>query len=128
MNKLVYHIAEITQFAQQQGWQVLPYPKLRLNNSPKQTSDLFCPTADYNPTNNTVTLYVAQRHPKDVLRSYAHELYHHHQNLSGQMTEQSLQGANDPNYAQNNQALRELEEEAYKCGNMLFRDWADSKK
>jgi hypothetical protein len=36
--------------------------------------------------------------------------------------------ASDPNYAQNNKHLRGLEEDAFKEGNMLFRDWADIKK
>jgi len=31
-------------------------------------------------------------------------------------------------YAQTNKHLREMEKEAYTVGNMLLRDWEDSKK
>jgi hypothetical protein len=34
----------------------------------------------------------------------------------------------DPNYTQNNEAMRKLEKEAYLKGNMMFRDWTDTRK
>ena len=38
-------------------------------------------TAHYQPDNRVVTVYISNRHPKDVLRSLAQELVHHAQNL-----------------------------------------------
>ena len=82
-------------------------------------------TAHYNPDNMQVTVYVSGRHPKDILRSVAHELVHHRQNCQGKMNEPRATG---PGYAQNDMHLRALEEEAYLEGNMCFRDWEDGYK
>ena len=80
-------------------------------------------TAHYDPSNSTVTVYVDKRHPKDVMRSVSHELVHHAQNVRG-----DLQGASmEEGYAQTDGHLREMEKEAYTKGNMLFRDWTDSR-
>ena len=87
---------------------------------------LFAPTGHYSPQSSTVTIYVDHRHPKDILRSLAHELVHHKQNCDGH-----FQGAvsTDPGYAQRDQHMREMEGDAYRTGNvMLFRDWEDSYK
>ena len=40
-------------------------------------------TAHYQPESQTVTIYISNRHPKDALRSLAHELVHHAQNSRG---------------------------------------------
>jgi len=82
-------------------------------------------TAHYNPDNMQVTVYISGRHPKDILRSVAHELVHHRQNCQGKMNEPRATG---PGYAQNDMHLRALEEEAYLEGNMCFRDWEDGYK
>ena len=80
-------------------------------------------TAHYDPTNETVTVYVDKRHPKDIMRSVSHELVHHAQNVRG-----DLQGGSmEEGYAQTDDHLREMEKEAYTKGNMLFRDWTDSR-
>ena len=42
-------------------------------------------TAHYNPDSMEVTVYTSGRHPKDILRSVAHELVHHRQNCQGKM-------------------------------------------
>ena len=82
-------------------------------------------TAHYNPANMEVTVYTSGRHPKDILRSVAHELVHHRQNCQGKMDEPRATG---PGYVQNDMHLRSLEEEAYLEGNMCFRDWEDGYK
>ena len=82
-------------------------------------------TANYNPDSMQVTVYTTNRHPKDVLRSVAHELVHHKQNCQGKMNDT---GPTTPGYAQNDLHLRQLEEEAYLEGNMCFRDWEDTYK
>ena len=82
-------------------------------------------TAHYNPDNMEVTVYTSGRHPKDILRSVAHELVHHRQNCQGKMDEPRTTG---PGYAQNDKHLRALEKEAYLEGNMCFRDWEDGYK
>ena len=88
--------------------------------------NVFAPTGNYNPTTRTITIFVDHRHPKDILRSLAHELVHHGQNCRGEFKRDM---ATILGYAQNNPHMREMEIEAYKNGNiMLFRDWEDNYK
>lgn len=82
-------------------------------------------TAHYDPTTNHVVVYVTGRHPKDVMRSLSHELVHHAQNCRGQFGNTP---ATTPGYAQKDNHLRKMEEEAYKVGNLCFRDWEDGVK
>ena len=82
-------------------------------------------TAHYNPDNMEVTVFISGRHPKDILRSVAHELVHHRQNCQGKMKNT---GPTAPGYAQRDSHLRQLEQEAYLEGNMCFRDWEDTYK
>ena len=97
-----------------------------LESNIQGVNKVFEPTAHYSPNSHTVTVFVDHRHPKDILRSIAHELIHHDQNCRGEF--------NKPNntslgYAQDDPHLREMEIEAYKGGNiMLFRDWEDNYK
>ena len=88
--------------------------------------DIFSPTAHYKPHTQTVTVYVDHRHPKDILRSMAHELIHHAQYCAGQF-DQDVNTS--PGYAQTNQHMREMEKDAYFRGNItLFRDFEDNYK
>jgi len=81
-------------------------------------------TAHYQPEKRIVTVYISNRHPKDVLRSLSHELVHHAQNCRG-----DLQNAQtEEGYAQKDSHMRKMEEEAYLKGNMMFRDWEDTCK
>tara|TARA_Y100001973_G_C5208914_1_gene343843 strand:+ start:8158 stop:9015 length:858 start_codon:yes stop_codon:yes gene_type:complete len=83
-------------------------------------------TAYYDPDNHRVTVYVDNRHPKDILRSVSHELVHHAQNCRGEFDENSI---TFEGYAQENPHLRKMEMEAYLMGSgMHFRDWEDSYK
>ena len=82
-------------------------------------------TAHYSPTEKKIGLYTQGRHIKDILRSLSHELVHHNQNCRGDFDTggETMQG-----YAQEDGHLREMEREAYECGNMIFRDWEDNLK
>jgi len=83
-------------------------------------------TAHYEPESMKITIYMTGRHIKDTLRSLAHELIHHMQNCRGDLSGEH--GTTEEGYAQNNDHLREMEREAYECGNMFFRDWEDGLK
>jgi hypothetical protein len=50
-------------------------------------------TAMYNPATKSVYIYVTNRHPKDILRSIAHELVHHKQHCDGELENMSLEDA-----------------------------------
>lgn len=69
-----------------------------------------------------ITLYTAGRHPKDILRSLAHEMIHHKQNLEGRIGDGRIQTTN----VNEDEYLQEIEKEAYLEGNMCFREWTDS--
>jgi hypothetical protein len=82
-------------------------------------------TAYYDPSSMSIVLYCSGRHIKDILRSFSHELVHHNQNCSGNLSGQT---ETPDGYAQNDDFLREMEKEAYLKGNMQFRDWEDGYK
>jgi hypothetical protein len=92
----------------------------------ENSEDLLGKTAYYNPERKSVTLYVLNRHPKDILRSFAHELTHHAQHCRGDFDGQEV--STEEGYAQTNPILRKAEEEAYMLGGMLPRDFTDKLK
>ncbi len=94
-------------------------------SDPANAQDPLGKTAHYDPSSYTVTLYVDGRHPKDLLRSLAHELVHHTQNCRGDLTPEKL-GEMGDGYAQTNGHLRKMEQEAY--ASMVMRDWEDQYK
>lgn len=96
--------------------------RLFLRHDPHNALDPLGKTAYYDPEQMSVTLYVSGRHPKDVVRSLAHELIHHKQNCDGRLT-----NINTDNITED-QHLEELESEAYKDGNVCFRSWEDMYK
>jgi hypothetical protein len=100
-------------------------PRLFLKNDSENAQNPLGKTAYYDPEAKTVTIYITDRHPKDVMRSLSHELVHHCQNCRGDFSNASEMGAG---YAQNDDHLRKMEREAYETGNMCFRDWEDSIK
>ena len=100
-------------------------PVLNLVSDKSNTSPLG-KTAHYDPNNMEITIYVDNRHPKDIMRSFSHELVHHNQNLKGEFA--NIVGQGGSNYAQTNPHLRKMEKEAYLKGNMCFRDWEDGYK
>ena len=82
-------------------------------------------TGFYDPNNLEIHIFVDGRHPKDILRSIAHELVHHTQNEQGSLVNNGYAGEG---YAQKNPHLRNMEKDAYERGNMCFRDWEDNYK
>ena len=123
------NLAELAWYMKGNGANIEPFPKVQLNNEPQaEPESIFQTTGYYNPQEKVIVLFTYGRHPKDILRSFAHEMIHHDQNLSGEMTLEKVGESNSPKYAQNNPHLRKLEEDAYLRGNMMFRDWTDNKK
>ena len=100
-------------------------PKVVLRKDTENGAMTLGRTAYYDPNDLTIVLYISNRHPKDILRSFAHELIHHVQNERGDL---HLGDASDPQYAQNDEHLRKMEKEAYLQGNLLMRDFEDNFK
>ncbi|MFM1840029.1 MAG: hypothetical protein RIR47_78 [Bacteroidota bacterium] len=102
-------------------------PTINFIDDPINAQSPFAKTAYYDPQSMEITVYTTDRHPKDIMRSVAHEVIHHAQNCRGQLDPQRMGEASE-GYAQKNPYLRKLEEEAYLLGNMTFRDWEDGMK
>ena len=123
------HLAQLFAYLQKE-LQLKSVPSVKLISDEKNADKVLGKTAYYNPDEKLIVLYIVNRHQKDILRSFAHEVIHHWQHENEKLNEQgeSPSGAKDPQYAQNNPWLRQMEKQAYLLGNMLFRDWEDQKK
>jgi hypothetical protein len=105
------------------GMNIKPLPKIKVIKDDKQNaSNLLGKTAYYNPVEKSITLYTMDRHPKDILRSFAHEMIHHEQNLDGRLNNINTTNTNEGG------DLPEIEREAYEKGNMMLRNWEDKIK
>ena len=100
-------------------------PKLFLKKDIKNSKKPLGKTAFYDPAEESVTIFISGRHPKDILRSISHELVHHTQNLRGDLSPDKISSMGDT-YAQDCDHMRNMEKEAYLVGNMCFRDFEDS--
>lgn len=114
-------IKDISDFMKDNGLNVYPYPEVELNND--EQNGLFILTGYYLPSDKKIVLFCKDRHPKDILRSYAHEMIHHMQNLNGE----NLNFSSEDNVKDNDE-LEKLESEAYLKGNIYFRKWTENKK
>lgn len=109
---------EIGNYMEDNGLHVKPFPSVELNRD--EQSGLFIKTGHYEPENKKIVLFVFDRHPKDILRSFAHEMVHHAQNLRGE--DLGFSGEDD---VKDNKKLEKLEAEAYLKGNVFFRKWTE---
>ncbi len=100
-------------------------PKLLLRQDEENAEDIFGRTAYYEPEEKTIVIFITNRHPKDILRSFCHEMIHHVQNERGDL---KLGDASSPTYAQDDEHMRKMEMEAYLKGNLLLRDFEDNFK
>ena len=100
-------------------------PVINFNSDEENAKNPLGSTAHYDPNNMVIVIYIDGRHIKDILRSLAHELVHHCQNCNGKFNRKF---STEPGYAQSDKFLRGMEEEAYKLGNLCFRDWEDEIK
>jgi len=103
-------------------------PKINFENSESNAHNVLGKTGYYDPNNEEITVFITQRHPKDILRSLAHELIHHAQLCEGMMKDGKTSGSTDENYILHDEYLRGLEEDAFGRGNLLFRKWEAYKK
>jgi hypothetical protein len=100
-------------------------PKLFLRQDQHNAHNPLGKTGFYDPENEAITLYTTGRHPKDIMRSLAHELQHHTQKCNGDFD--NMENMGEEGYAQNNPHMRSMEIQAYQAS-IVFRDWEDSQK
>jgi PAS domain-containing protein len=114
-------LAELTQHMIDKGYNIEPLPGLELiDDDVANAEDFLGKTAYYDPNTQTIVLYTHGRHPKDIARSYAHEMIHHIQNLEGRL------GNITTTNTQEDDHLNDIEAEANLKGTMTFRNWTDS--
>jgi hypothetical protein len=103
------------------GMNIQPLPKLVFKNGDSENAKQFLgKTAYYDPNSMSIVLYTEGRHPKDIVRSFSHEMVHHTQNLEGRLGEITTTNT------QEDDNLDKLEQEANLKGTMTFRNWTDS--
>ncbi len=103
-------------------------PRLFLKEDQINADDMFGKTGYYDPHSEEIHLFITDRHAKDILRSFSHELVHHAQKLDGLTDKVDLSKTSNPAYASEDEGLRQMERDAFERGNMIFRDWCDGKK
>jgi hypothetical protein len=103
-------------------------PKVIFVKDQQNADDFLGKTGYYNPEKESIHLFITDRHPKDIIRSFSHELVHHMQKIKGLDRNLNLSATSDPAYASHDEGLRKMEKQAFTIGNMIFRDWCDMKK
>ena len=114
-------LKSLTEFMLDKGMNIRPLPKVKfVEDDVENARNFFGKTAYYDPNQRVIVLYTMDRHPKDIMRSFAHEMIHHMQNcedrLNGIFTQDTNKGGNLP----------KIEKEAYLKGNWAFRTWTDT--
>ena len=118
---LIEKCGQLTKHMIKKGYKIEPLPGLKIiDDDVDNSQDFFGKTAYYEPNEQMIVLYTQGRHPKDIVRSYAHEMIHHIQNL-----EDRLGNITTTNTAEDDH-LDGIEREAYEEGNIAFRNWTDS--
>lgn len=88
----------------------------------------LCKTGGYDQENETIQIFITGRHPKDILRSLAHEMLHHVQKCEGVMDGKDMGATVNPNYIMHDDFLKGIEADAFERGNITFREWEACQK
>ena len=100
-------------------------PIMYFDSDPNNQSNILGKTAYYDPGALEIHVFTDGRHPKDMLRSIAHELIHHRQNLEDRL---DVGGYMGEGYYLENKEMKLLEQEAMLEGNATMREWEDTIK
>ena len=114
-------VTQLTNHMIDKGMNIEPLPTMEfIDGDTENAKDFFGKTAYYDPNRQHIVVYTEGRHPKDILRSYAHEMIHHIQYLEDRLHNITTTNTNE------DEDLDAIEKEAYVRGNMTFRNWTDS--
>jgi len=114
-------IQDLTNYMIEKGRNIEPLPKIEFMDSDSENAkDFFGKTAYYDPNTQTIVLYTEGRHPKDIVRSFSHEMVHHTQFLEDRLEDVQTTDTTSSN------DLDKIEQEANLVGTMTFRNWTDS--
>ena len=114
-------IKALTKHMMDKGMNIVPLPKVVFKHGDAENAKQFLgKTAYYDPEAMEIVLYTEGRHPKDIVRSFSHEMIHHIQNLEGRLGNVATTNTLEDDH------LDKLEQEANLNGTMTFRNWTDS--
>jgi hypothetical protein len=98
-------------------------PQINFVDDEENAANILGMTGHYSVEDEIITVYITNRLPKDVLRSFAHELMHHVQSHEGMNDVEGSKAAADQNYIMKDKHLRKIEADAFERGNIAFREW-----
>jgi hypothetical protein len=114
-------IADLTDYMVEKGRNIEPLPKIEfIDGDSENAKEFLGKTAYYDPNTQTIVLYTEGRHPKDIVRSFSHEMVHHTQFLEDRLGD--IQTTN----TMEDDSLDKIEQEANLVGTMTFRNWTDT--
>ena len=117
---IIQKCAELTQHMIDKGYNIRPLPSVKfISDDSSNAEDFLGRTAYYDPQKKMIVLYTYGRHPKDIVRSFAHEMIHHIQNLENRLGNITTTDTTEDDY------LNDLEKEANLLGTTLFRNYTD---
>jgi hypothetical protein len=117
---IIQKCAELTQHMIDKGYNIQPLPTVKfIGDDIENAGNFLGKTAYYNPEDKVIVLYTYGRHPKDIVRSFAHEMIHHMQNLENRLGDVTTTDTTEDD------RLNDLEKEANLKGTMTFRNWTD---
>ena len=99
-----------------------PLPRIRLDSTPNPEDELFIKTGYYEPTRNELVLFIDNRHIKDILRTFCHEMVHRNQNL---VDPDGFADRASDLPLEEDENLKQIESEAFLYGNLLFREFTE---
>ena len=114
------YMGSILEYMLDQKMKITPLPEIKIRHDEDNAKNFFGRTAYYDPNLKEVILFVDGRHPKDIVRSFTHEMIHHMQNLENRLGNIQTTNTTDDDH------LLKIEQEAYLKGNITFRNWEDS--
>ena len=117
------YIRSLLNYMERNGYTKKPFPKVVVNTE-KGENGIFDYTAYYDPDKREVMVFTSHRGMKDCLRSIAHEMVHHKQNIEGRLGKDAYSG----DKITEDERLVKLEEEAYRDGNVSFRSWTETER
>ena len=114
-------IMQLTQHMLDKGYNITPLPTVEfVNGDSNNARDFFGKTAYYEPNTKHIVLYTEGRHPKDIVRSFSHEMIHHIQNLEGRLGDITTTNTQEDDH------LNNIEAEANLKDTITFRNQTDS--
>ena len=114
-------IAALMDHMIEKGMNIEPLPTVEfVDGDTENAKNFFGKTAYYDPNEQHIVVYTEGRHPKDIVRSFSHEMIHHIQNLEDRLGDVSTTNTMEDDN------IDKLEQEANLRGTMTFRNWTDS--